>query len=219
MLDEMVAEEQRFLNRSTMQDDRENNFISTVTDEIFLRISASMPDERPGGKKKRYVTPIMKHRVELLETALITGKIHIVDQIVNLFELSLKEKMEGLMDKHFLKIEKSLEEFSNLMPEHGPVPFMIEPQGEKVRAELEKQISYIEGKAEALQDMLPVELRQENRTLLMGDDMGDDDGEVKDLSFFINKVSKDKRKADSGATVGRTIRSSESKSKKIKEEQ
>jgi hypothetical protein len=66
MLDEMIAEEKRMLHRATLKDERGNNIISALTDNIYDDVFISAPPLKvsptPPGKAKRYVTPVFKFR-------------------------------------------------------------------------------------------------------------------------------------------------------------
>jgi hypothetical protein len=168
MLDEMMAEEKRFLHRATLKDERENNIISVLTNDIYDDVFISVPQLKvsptPPGKAKRYVTPVFKFRKDRLETHFLHDKAHFVDRLIELFQTQLHEKMEGLIDKHFTKMKAMFEDFSKLLRDHAPVDFSIDPRGEAIRAELEKVIPYIEGKAEALHDLIPVDLTEEEES-------------------------------------------------------
>jgi hypothetical protein len=86
-------------------------------------------------------------------------------------------------------------EFSKLLRDHAPVDYSINPMGESVREELEKQIVYIEGMAETLRDLLPKAPKEEDESAAHLDEYLEDSGDqVQDLNF-LEKVSKPKRTA------------------------
>ncbi|KAF2819433.1 hypothetical protein CC86DRAFT_432039 [Ophiobolus disseminans] len=219
MLEEMFAEEQRFLHRATLKDERENNMIAALTDNIYDDVFMSTPELKvnptPPGKAKRYVTPVFRFRKDRLETHFLHAEAHFVDRLVVLFQSQLREKMEGLIDKHFTKIKAMLDDFSKLLRDHAPVDFSIDSRGEAIRAELELQIPYVEEKAEALHSILPIDLSERDETMLATEDNYDDGNQ--DLSYYIEKVSKGKRK--NGHTSPATVkRESGPKTKQIKHE-
>jgi hypothetical protein len=87
-------------------------------------------------------------------------------------------------------------EFSKLLRDHAPVDYSINPMGESVREELEKQIVYIEGMAETLRDLLPKAPKEEDESAAHLDEYLEDSGDqVQDLNYFLEKVSKPKRTA------------------------
>ncbi|KAF1831454.1 hypothetical protein BDW02DRAFT_606538 [Decorospora gaudefroyi] len=185
MMDEMMAEEKRLLHRATMEDERENNIVSAVTDEIYDDVFAATPELRTTFKKER------------LDAHFLSPEAHFVDRFITLFKNQLEEKMTGLIEKHLGRLNAMLEEFSKLMRDHAPVDYAISPTGERVREELEKDIGYIEDKAETLRGLLPKTPKDEDDASTNTDDYLEDSGDqVKDLNYFLDKVSKSKRKPD-----------------------
>jgi hypothetical protein len=216
MMEEMIAEERRFLHRVTLKDERENNLIAALTDNIYDDVCVSAPALKvtptPPGKAKRYVTPVFKFRKDRLETHFLHEEAHFVDRLIKLFEEQVQAKMFGLIDKHFTKLSAMFADFSKLLRDHAPVDFSIDPRGEAIRAELEKHISYIEEQAEELHKLLPANLIQEDDSALLNENNYDDGtGQVQDLSYYLDKVSKRKRTD----TVRRDV---EPKAKRIKYE-
>jgi hypothetical protein len=96
MMEEMIAEEQRLLHRATLEDERENNIVAAITDEIYDDVFAATPELKTTAKgKKRYVTPILKYRKERLEAHFLTAESHFIDKIIAHFKKQLEEKMTG----------------------------------------------------------------------------------------------------------------------------
>jgi hypothetical protein len=222
LMDEMMAEENRFLNRSTLKDERENNLITTLTDAIYDDVFMSFPDLKvnptPPGKPKRYKTPILPFRKARLEAHFLAEDAHFVDRLIALFQDQLQTKMFGHIDKHFTKFDAMFDDFSKLLRDHAPVDFSIDPRGEAIRTELGKHIEFIEEKSGALRTLLPVDLTQEDESLLANEDSFDDaEGKIPDLEYYLEKVSKKKRgtKEASNATSMRDV---EPKLKRIKHE-
>jgi hypothetical protein len=219
MMEDILVEEKRFLNRTTLKDERENNLIASLTDNIYDDVFISAPAlKTPPGKAKRYVTPVLRFRKARLETHFLHDEAHFVDRLVKLFQKQLQEKMFGHIDNHFTKLNAMFDDFSKLLRDHAPVDFDIEPRGEAIRAELEKHIGYIEEKSEALRNLLPVNLTQEDESLLATDDRDDDaNGEDRGLDYYLDKVSKRKRGNKDASNV--TFKSeAEPKSKRVKSE-
>jgi hypothetical protein len=219
MMEEMMAEENRFINRATLKDERENNIISALTDNIYDDVISSAPPlKTSSGKTKRYVTPIFKFRKDRLETHFLHEEAHFVDRLIILFQEQLQEKMFGHIDKHFTKMSAMFDEFSRLLRDHAPVDFSIDFRGESIRAELEKHIDYIEEKAEAVRNLLPVEFTQEDEALLANEDNYDDaNGDVPDLKYYLEKVSKRKR-GNKDSFTATVKREEEPKTKRVKYE-
>ncbi|KAH7067835.1 hypothetical protein FB567DRAFT_585403 [Paraphoma chrysanthemicola] len=218
MMDEMASEEKRLLNRATLKDERENNIIAALTDDIFDDVWVTMPPTKstPAGKRPRYVTPVFRFRKDRLETHFLHEKAHFVDRLIKLFQEQLEEKMHGLIDKHFAKIIAMFDEFSKLLRDHAPVDFSVDRRGEAIRAELEHHIPYLESKAEALRNLLPIDLTEEDESLLVDDDNIDEaNGQVPDLEYYIDKVSKRKR-GDGKSFTASVKRETEPKPKRIK---
>jgi hypothetical protein len=220
MMDEMAIEEKRLLNQATLKDERENNIIAAITDDIFDDVCVSAPDLKPTapGKPKRYVTGILKYKKERLELHFLDEEAHFVDRLIKLFQTQLEEKMCGLIDLHFTKMNAMFDNFSKLMRDHAPVDFSVDPRGEAIRVELEKHIPYIEEKTLALHDLLPVDLSQDQESMLASEDSFDDsNGQSQDLGYFIEKVSKKKRAIGDGSP-NTNRREAEPKVKRIKYE-
>jgi hypothetical protein len=151
MMDEMIAEEKRLLHRATLEDERENNIISAITDEIYDDVFAATPELKCTVKgKKRYVMGILKFKKERLDAHFLTAESHFVDRVITVFKKQLDEKMNGLIEKHFEKLNAMLDEFSNSLRDHAPVDYLVNPLGEQIREQLEKHIVFIEDKAETL---------------------------------------------------------------------
>jgi hypothetical protein len=201
MLDEMIAEEKRLLLRATLEDERENNMISSITDEIYDDVFAATPEIKSIVKgKKRYVMGVMKFKKQRLEAHFLTAENHFVDKAISVFQKQLDEKMAGLIDKHFERLNAMFDEFSKLLREHAPVDYSINPLGEQVREQLEKHIMYIESRGETLRDLLPKSPGDENESTANAEYLDDSGDQVPDLDYFINKVSKSKRKATDAST-------------------
>ncbi|KAL1796404.1 hypothetical protein ACET3X_004944 [Alternaria dauci] len=170
MMDEMIIEEKRLLHRATLEDERENNMISAITDEIYDDVFAATPELKYTAKgKKRYVK-------------------------------QLDEKMTGLIDKHFERMNAMFDEFSKYLRDHAPVDYLISPLGEQVREQLEKHIVFIESKAQTLHELLPkTAAEEEGDSTANAEHINDPGEEVLDLSYFLERVSKPKRKASETA--------------------
>ena len=219
MMDEMATEEKRLLNRATLKDERENNMVAALTDSIFDDVCACAPALKATlpGKSKRYVTPIFKFKKDCLEKHFLHEEAHFVDRFIKLFQEQLEEKMEKLIDKHFGKLTAMFEEYTKLLREHTPIDFTVDPRGLAIRTELEKHIAYIEGKSEALKDILPIDLTQEDESMLASEDSFDESNSVQDLAYFIEMASKRKR-GKREASTSKTRREPEPKVKRIKYE-
>jgi uncharacterized protein YaaN involved in tellurite resistance len=81
--------------------------------------------------------------------------------------------------------------------------------GEETRGNLEKQIPFIKGKAEALRAIVPVAPKPEdNQSAALGEAFENDQDQVQNLTYFLDKVKKRKH----------NDKDTSSKSKKIKHE-
>lgn len=212
MMEELLVEEKKLLNRATLADERENNLITFLTDSIYDDVFASTPELKPTapGKPKRYVTPILRFRKDRLEKHFLTTDDHFIDELVNTFQDQLDEKMTSLVDKHFIKLNVMFDGFSKLLREHAPIDYEVSPMGVHMREQLEKQISYIEGKSKTLRTLLPASIKDEDEAGGSLDDCVDDAGDqVHDLEYFLNQIAMQKRKR--GETLG-------SASKRVKQE-
>lgn len=196
LMEEMIAEEKKLLHRATLEDERENNIISAITDEIYDDVFASFPEIKSTVKgKKRYWMPILRFRKSQLEARFLKEESHFVDKVMSSFMKQLEDRMSGLIDKHFEKLNAMFDDFSKLLRDHAPVDFDINPLGEQVREELEKHIPYLEDKAEALRSLLPLALKEEDDTAAGPEDVEGTGDQVQDLNYFLDKVSKAKRKS------------------------
>ncbi len=193
MVDEMMVEERRMLNRVTMQDERENNIIAEITDAIFDDVLNTTPDQKETSpdKPKRYVTPVFKFRKDRLEKHFLAPKSHFVDRLITLFQKQLEERMYGLIEKHFEKVNAMLDEFSNWLRDQMPLDYEISPMGEAIRNELEKRVPYLEKKAKELRSLIPHSVKQEqDSSTLLDDDLDDAGSKVQDLGYYLKKAAK-----------------------------
>ncbi|KAI8942139.1 hypothetical protein NX059_000229 [Plenodomus lindquistii] len=206
MMDELMSEQLKLRHRAIIEDDRENNLIAAMTDDIYDDVFASTPELKPTppGKPKRYVTPILRFRKDRLEKHFLSPDDHFVDRTISFFQDQLDEKMRSLVDKHFAKLNATFDEFSKLMREHGPIDYSINTMGEKQREDIEKEIPYIEELATSLRDMIPLACRKEDGGTGMDDYLDDASEQAQDLEYYIDKVSTAKRPA--GDTAGGTLK-------------
>lgn len=199
MIDEMISEESRALNRATMKDERENNVIADMTDKIYTGILKSTPKMKPTpeGKPIRYVSSVYVHRKEKLQDEFISHpEGHFVDRLIAAFQHQLQEKMYGIVDKHFTKLNAMLDEFSRTIRDQGPITVDVNPLGVRLREELEAKLPYIDAKVEALRALLPANIKGEDEADAdIDDNVEDFGGSVKkDLSYFIDIADKKKKK-------------------------
>jgi hypothetical protein len=205
MMDEMFVEEKKMLYRATLEDERENNIIASITDFIYGDVLRSTPELKPStsGKSKRYVTPVFQFRKDRMEEHFFTDiDGHFVDRLVDRFKEQLQERMDGLVDKHFEKLNAMFDEFSNQLRDHARIAVDITPMGVAVRAELEKQIGSIENKAETLRQLVPATFKGEDDSEDAADDHAEEPGgrTKKDLSYHLEKAKKKKRNSDGSST-------------------
>jgi hypothetical protein len=211
MVEEMIAEEKRLMNRATLEEERENIVIAAITDNIFDDVLLSAPALKvtAPGKPKRYVTSILKFRKARLEEHFLNSEEHFVDRTIQEFKNQLDLKIQGLIDKHIARLHAFFDDFSKLLRDHAPIDYIIDPMGEETRGNLEKQIPFIEGKAEALRAIVPVAPKPEdNQSAALGEAFENDQDQVQNLTYFLDKVKKRKH----------NDKDTSSKSKKIKHE-
>ena len=200
MVDEMIAEEKRLLHRATLEDERENNLISAITDEIYDDIFAATPELKSIVKgKKRYHMGILKFKKIQLENRFLAAENHFVDRAIEQFRNQLNEKMGGLIDKHIERLNAMFDNYSKNLRDHAPVDYTINPLGEQVREQLEKHLPYIESQAEALLGHLPIGFKNEDEATVNVEYLHDSGDSIQDLGYFIEQVSKSKRKATDGS--------------------
>ncbi|KAI4647068.1 uncharacterized protein J4E78_009040 [Alternaria triticimaculans] len=196
MMDEMIAEEKRLLHRATLEDERENNMIATITDEIYDYVFAATPEIKSIVKgKKRYHMPVLKFKKSQLEARFLKAENHFVDRAIATFRTQLDDKMGALIDKHFEKLNAMFDEYSTNLRDHAPVDYKIMPLGEQVREQLEKHLPYIESQAEALLGHLPKGSEDGDEAAANAEFLDDAGDGIRDLGYFIEQVSKSKRKA------------------------
>ncbi|OAL48292.1 hypothetical protein IQ07DRAFT_681710 [Pyrenochaeta sp. DS3sAY3a] len=206
MINHIMAEEKRLMNRVTLEDERENNLIAEITDSIYDEVFTSLPElvSKPG-QKKRYIMSMINFKRSLLKERLISSEpqAHFVDKLLALFQDRLDETMYRLVDKHFAIITANLRSTMKIIHDHGPVDFTIDSLGETVREVLSQHIPYIEAKAQALCDLLPAALKEGNNETFtdMDDSLEDSDVQAHDLKYFLEKVFKQKKRA-AETTVG-----------------
>jgi hypothetical protein len=197
MVDEMIVEEKRLLHRITLEDERENNIIATITDNIFDDVLLSAPAQKPTApdKPRRYVTPVFKFRKARLEEHFLHDDAHFVDRLIKEFKDQLEGKIGGLIDKHLARLNAFFDEFSKLLRDHAPVDYSINPIGESIRAKLENHMPYIESQAEALRTMLPasVSAQKGDALMVLGETFEDNPDPAQDLAYFLKKLNKRKR--------------------------
>lgn len=156
-----------------------------------------MPAQKAGGnsKRPRYITPIFRFRKERLEEHFLDEEDQFVDRLIGTFKDQLEEKINGLIDKPFTELTAMFTDSGKLLREHGPVDFDIDSRGRDIRTKLEQQIPYIEDKVQALKQLLPVQLTDEDESLLANDGNGDArEFEAQDLGYAMDNCSKRKRR-------------------------
>lgn len=197
MEQQMLSEEKRLFHRVTLEDERENNLISAITDKIYDDVFMNIPEiklTRSG--QSRYVTPIIKFRKNRLAAQLLDAEDHFFDKVISLFSTQLEENMNGIIDEFFHNLNTLFDDFCKLLHEHAPIDYPITARGEAIRSELEKEIPYIEEIAEKLCGLLPLRSKEgDESSALAADILDDDSGQFHDLAYFLEEVKKRKQSA------------------------
>lgn len=207
MFDDMMKEEKRLLNRVTLEAEQDNNLIAEITDSIYDEVFTSLPKvvSKPG-QRTRYEMSMINFKRNLLKELLISPKpqAHFVDRLLILFQDELEEKMHQVVDKHFEVITNYIRSITKVIHDHGPVDFTIDSVGENVREVLNGHIPYIETKAQALCDLLPVALKEgdSETSTNTNESLEDSDVQPHDFKYFLGKFAKQKQKRAAETTMG-----------------
>jgi len=214
LMDDVSKLEKLMFESATMEFGQERTLISYMTDDLYTEVFEAVPEEKPplpaksGQKKpaKRYVMPKIKFQKKRMEDLFLNPDGHFIDQVLKRFQLEFNDAMRTLLEKHFVSIDKLLENLSASLRAEAPIDYHITKEGEAIRAELAQHIPMFEEKAMELRSKLPQTVKPEDEmalTLVNSDAFDGDDED--NLAIFYDKMAKTKRK-DPEPTIRRPKR-------------
>ena len=202
---EKLGEEQRRLYcRITMEDNRENNLVASVTDELFDQIFASFPElKKTNSGKKSYVTPITKWRKQLMDKLFLQADDHIVDKLSKTFLDQLEKSTDRHIDQMVKKISTEFHKYSDWLKDQSPIDYELQPRGYAIRDDLREIIPELERKAEMLRGLLPkfVQHEEDGSDAFLGC-TNESESSGCDLKFFLDQAKKRKRAGGSATVSG-----------------
>lgn len=164
LMKNIEKEEKRLLLWANIEDKRENNLIALLTDEIYDEVYNSAPElkETPPGKPKRYVRPKVKYQKEKMEDLLLKPNDHFVDRAMKSFQQKADATMVAMIEKTFGDISEMLSQYTTGLRDHAPIDYVISPDGESIRMDLQKVLPALEEHYAQLKSLLPIPIKQED---------------------------------------------------------
>ena len=216
MMEEVSKLEKLMFESATMEFGQERNLISYMTDDLYTEVFEAVPEEKPplpakSGKKKpakRYVMPKLKFQKKRMEDLFLNPDTHFIDQIFLRFQAGFNDAVRTLLDKHFVGIDKMLENLSTSLRAEAPIDYRITEEGKAIRADLAEQILSFEEKAMELRNKLPQTVKSEDDTALIPPNNPEtSEGDENDnLAIFYDKMTKSKRRVTPDPAARRTKR-------------
>jgi len=190
----------RFFYWAIMQDARENNLAAHVMDSIFDDVFSSEPatKEITTGKnkgKKRFVMSKVAHQKGKLLGLTISAKPHLVENLIDQFQMQFDQYLNNYVDEHFEDASKLLEGFSETLRKQAPVDYIITPVGETMRRELENLVPTLLEKSQQLRDLLPVVIKEDDDAQFPTIDACAEDA-IETVGELFERISKRKRKGE-----------------------
>ncbi|KAF2638562.1 hypothetical protein P280DRAFT_499892 [Massarina eburnea CBS 473.64] len=180
--------EKYFLCMATMEDGRENNLMSKVTDSIYDAVASASPATRTitTGKNKGKqvcVSARFPFQKEYMMKLVLNEENHLVDAVIKRFQGQFDRRMHSLLKEHFQDINDLMKNFSDWLREQSPIDYTIHPMGESIRESLEEQMDTFKSISEELKGLLPIKVKQEDETASTSFQSGDTCMECLRFSF------------------------------------
>ncbi|KAF3036845.1 hypothetical protein E8E12_007724 [Didymella heteroderae] len=155
------------LEWATMAYDRENNLIAELTDDIYTDVFNTVPALKapnPKAKKqyKQYVEPKLKFQKRKLADMFLHSDRHFVDIAINHFQGEFDKKMRSTLGEYLAGIERIFKDFSRSLSDLRPISYVLTPEGEAIRADVEERIPELEQKI----DNIDVKEDEDNLALI-----------------------------------------------------
>jgi hypothetical protein len=190
ILMETIEEKLRLLvRRATLEDSRQNNFIASITDDLFDEIFNSVPARKTTTSgKQAYASPKLKFQKNKLNELFLGPSNHFADMAKKKFQAVVDSAIENILDEHIGKIAQLLTKFSDMLRSQAPVSYTITQTGENIRADLRSVLPTLEEKATKLRDILPVTVKNEDDAEVAPCEFSETQPSIKSLSFYLDNA-------------------------------
>lgn len=160
MMQQIVGIQNHAYNMATMTAKVDRNFISNVTDGVFDKVFAAVPETREltSGKNKGMMVPVtskMKCQQDTLRKLTTRRDNHLVDAIFDHFRCQYDRKIDEHLLHYFQEIGKFMEDFCEFLRKQSPVIYKKEPLGESMREKLGTQMDQVREIYKKLQENFP----------------------------------------------------------------
>lgn len=201
LVEEVDRVHSRILEWATMEHERQNSLVSSITDDIFIEVFNSVPPLKPLNPKakkpkQQYVTPKIKFQQAKLRELLLTPDDHFVEKAINLFQSEFDKRIRHTIDQHFAAIEALYDRFDAGIRAQGPINYKLTTAGKEIRADVKKCIPELQEKIDQLKTFLPAQANQDDGAEDQSYNIGGKDDDD-DFATTYNKVSKRKKTAPS----------------------
>ncbi|KAF2001636.1 hypothetical protein P154DRAFT_596258 [Amniculicola lignicola CBS 123094] len=198
LVDDMLKHQEKLLHQATMDDERANSLMASVTDSLFDEVFTALPalKPNPNGKKPQFVTPKFKFQKDYLLKLFIYEKKHIVDRAMTAFLEMTEKNMEDVIEKHLAAIRQIMDCYSEVLRQLTPVAYVVNKDGIIIRDQLREVLPKLEELAGQLPAFLPATPKNEE-----DGEMGQSTDSVTtkpastSLSYYLKKDAKRKRGA------------------------
>ncbi|KAF2277958.1 uncharacterized protein EI97DRAFT_488099 [Westerdykella ornata] len=149
--------------RATMEDGRQTNFMSSVTEPLFDQVFKAFPQITGWTTRNRpkYAEPRIGFQRKKIHALFLDPKKHFVDRVLKGFEHYVNTLISDILSRYIERIDKDLEEYSKMLSELAPVEYEITPIGSEIRHRLGELLPQLEDMVGKLQQMLPESVRNE----------------------------------------------------------
>jgi hypothetical protein len=211
LVEEVERVHSRILEWATMEHERQNSLVSSITDDIFIEVFNSVPPLKPLNPKakkpkQQYVTPKIKFQQAKLRDLFLTPDDHFVEKAINLFQSEFDKRIRHTIDQHFAAIEALYDRFDAGIRAQGPINYKLTTAGKEIRADVKKCIPGLQEKIDHMKTYLPAQANQDDGAEDQSN-IGAKDDDDDDFATTYNKVSKRKKTAPSeGHRPGKMIK-------------
>jgi hypothetical protein len=170
ILIEKVEEKQQWLlRRATMEDDRQNGLIPSVTRELYDDVYTATPplNDGSGRTKRKYMTPKLKFQKDRFRELFTDEKDHFMDKTMRAFRSFINETLNIILEKHIGEISSSLERFTEMLRSQVPIPYTINAVGQKIRDDLRELLPELQKKSEEFSKFFPQNIKREEKEIAL----------------------------------------------------
>ncbi|KAK7189641.1 hypothetical protein PSPO01_04031 [Paraphaeosphaeria sporulosa] len=165
-MDTFEQSHKKALVRATMEEDRQNCLVATITDAHFDAVFAAEPALKPGchPAKPKYVESKGKFQQRMLLECFSDPNSHFVDHVFKLFHDERRRDTNILLDGLFRNICDSLEAYSSSLKDESTISYQVERGGLDIRANLERAFPDIKKEVARLQGLLTEQTKAEEQS-------------------------------------------------------